>query len=530
MKNSKSNLTIKDMQTFASTKDGKCLSKYYINAHIHLNWQCSCKFRWKAVWNSIQRGSWCPKCGEKKKGSTQRLTIESIHKLANTRGGRCLSKEYNNTHQSLLWQCKEGHQWNASTSSIKSGSWCNQCSVGVNEQICRSILQSAFGLKFIKIKPNWLLNSRGNKMELDGYNKKLNLAFEYQGIQHFKEEAFFNNRARYSLKQRKNDDKRKKDLCNLNDLNLIIIPYTIKKKNISRYIFEKCKNFGYRKNSNLFKWSYKDIYHRHSDQLNLIKLAAVNNRGKCLSKNYIDSKHKLKFQCKKKHEWSALPQPILKGVWCPTCGRAKAKESQKHDPIKSIKLMSQLAKNKDGKCLSSKYLGIEKKLLWQCKEGHKWKSLPYVIRSGHWCPVCSKSGPNAKKDIKFCHDLAKKNEGECLSKNYKGIHEKLKWRCKKNHVWLISPHSINRGSWCSRCGRKTTGDKLRKSIKEAQIIAKKNKGICLSKNYENCRIKLKWKCEKGHEWESGYSNIKSGRWCPRCGREKAWKTRKLGIL
>ena len=76
-----------------------------------------------------------------------------------------------------------------------------------------------------------------------------------------------------SLKQRKNDDKRKKDLCNLNDLNLIIIPYTIKKKNISRYIFEKCKNFGYRKNSNLFKWSYKDIYHRHSDQLNLIKLA-----------------------------------------------------------------------------------------------------------------------------------------------------------------------------------------------------------------------------------------------------------------
>ena len=206
------------MQTFASTKDGKCLSKYYINAHIHLNWQCSCKFRWKAVWNSIQRGSWCPKCGEKKKGSTQRLTIESIHKLANTRGGRCLSKEYNNTHQSLLWQCKEGHQWNASTSSIKSGSWCNQCSVGVNEQICRSILQSAFGLKFIKIKPNWLLNSRGNKMELDGYNKKLNLAFEYQGIQHFKEEAFFNNRARYSLKQRKNDDKRKKDVCNVNDL------------------------------------------------------------------------------------------------------------------------------------------------------------------------------------------------------------------------------------------------------------------------------------------------------------------------
>ena len=49
--------------------------------------------------------------------------------------------------------------------------------------------------------------------------------------------------------------------------------------------------------------------------------------------------------------------------------------------------MKQLAKNKNGKCLSPKYLGIEKKLLWECKEGHKWESLPYTIRIGHWCPI-----------------------------------------------------------------------------------------------------------------------------------------------
>jgi hypothetical protein len=460
MKNSKSNLTIKDMQIFASSKDGKCLSKKYINAHIKLNWQCSCKFIWKARWNSIQRGSWCPKCAKEQAGSTQRLKIEDIHKLANSRNGICLSKDYKNSHQNLLWQCKEGHQWKASVSSIKNGTWCNQCSVSVNEQICRAVLQNAFGLKFIKAKPKWLLNSRGNKMELDGYNKILNLAFEYQGIQHFKKQAFFNSRERYSLEQRLRDDKRKKNLCKLNGLNLIIIPYKINKKDISKYIYKKCKIFGYKKSSKSFKWNFNEIYHRHSEQLKLVQLAAISNGGECLSKNYIDSKFKLKFRCQKNHEWSAIPKSIINGIWCPTCGRKKANESLKHDPIKTIKLMKKLAKNKNGKCLSPKYLGIEKKLLWECKEGHKWESLPYTIRIGHWCPICSKSGPNAKKNIQFCKDLAKKNDGMCLSKKYNGMNEKLKWSCKKNHLWKVSPHSINRGSWCPECKRERKIEKL----------------------------------------------------------------------
>ena len=40
-------------------------------------------------------------------------TIEEMQKLAEERGGKCLSKKYRNRYSKLTWQCKEGHQWDA---------------------------------------------------------------------------------------------------------------------------------------------------------------------------------------------------------------------------------------------------------------------------------------------------------------------------------------------------------------------------------------------------------------------------------
>ena len=58
-----------------------------------------------------------------------------------------------------------------------------------------------------KIKPKWLTNSRNNRMELDGYCKKMKIAFEYQGEQHFKISRY--SLGKIQLKQRILDDKQK---------------------------------------------------------------------------------------------------------------------------------------------------------------------------------------------------------------------------------------------------------------------------------------------------------------------------------
>ena len=57
----------------------------------------------------------------------RKLTIEEMHKLAEERGGKCLSDEYINANTKLEWECKEGHKWKMRPSHVKSGHWCPQC-------------------------------------------------------------------------------------------------------------------------------------------------------------------------------------------------------------------------------------------------------------------------------------------------------------------------------------------------------------------------------------------------------------------
>ena len=115
---------IKEMQAIAKTRDGKCLSKKYVNASTKLEWECSKGHRWSSKPSHIKSsGSWCPECG----GSKQ-LTIEEMRTIAKSHGGKCLSNKYVNAFTKLEWECSKGHRWMATPNHIKNrGTWCPQC-------------------------------------------------------------------------------------------------------------------------------------------------------------------------------------------------------------------------------------------------------------------------------------------------------------------------------------------------------------------------------------------------------------------
>ena len=116
-------LTIKEMQGIAKNRSGKCISKEYINKNTKLEWECSNGHRWLATPDSVKNaGRWCPICG----GSTP-LTLNEIKKIAEERGGKCLSEEYTNSKSPMKWECEEGHQWINSAGKIKQGQWCPYC-------------------------------------------------------------------------------------------------------------------------------------------------------------------------------------------------------------------------------------------------------------------------------------------------------------------------------------------------------------------------------------------------------------------
>ena len=51
--------------------------------------------------------------------------------------------------------------------------------------------------------------------------------------------------------------------------------------------------------------------------------------------------------------------------------------------------MKDIAKSRNGKCLSPIYKNARTKLLWECAEGHQWEAVPDSVKRGSWCPKCS---------------------------------------------------------------------------------------------------------------------------------------------
>lgn len=248
------------------------------------------------------------------------------------------------------------------------------------------------------------------------------------------------------------------------------------------------------------KYNVKKMYTEVHYTIKHMQRWASYRNGKCLSKEYWGADTKLVWRCDKGHTWDAVPAKISLGYWCPACSSGR-----KYQPRYSIDDMRHFAKKKGGKCLSAVYVNKDGKLKWQCKKGHVWEARAgHIIRGRTWCPECSHK---KKGTIMEMQKYAGTRMGKCLSRFYKNRHSKLIWQCQKGHKWHAKPKDILYGKWCPFCaGKKIT-------IRDAQTLAAKRGGKCLSKKYFNNRTKMRWQCSKGHVWQTPYQGIKTGTWC-----------------
>ena len=53
--------------------------------------------------------------------------LEELQKLAESHGGKCLSREFRGNRAKLIWQCGNNHVWEATPLKIKKGHWCPKC-------------------------------------------------------------------------------------------------------------------------------------------------------------------------------------------------------------------------------------------------------------------------------------------------------------------------------------------------------------------------------------------------------------------
>ena len=104
------------------------------------------------------------------------------------------------------------------------------------EKECRRIIEQIYKQPFPSMRPYFLRNhTTGKNLELDMYNPYLNLAIEYDGIQHRKYTPFYHKSHDDFISQQSRDLLKRK-LCKEYNLDLIKIPDTVKWDDLESYI------------------------------------------------------------------------------------------------------------------------------------------------------------------------------------------------------------------------------------------------------------------------------------------------------
>lgn len=373
--------TIETMHVFATNKGGKFLSKEYKGMNIKYLWSCSAGHEWEAKANNVcNAGTWCREC--------LRGNIKDMQDLALTKSGKCISSEYIRSNKKLVWECSSGHRWSATPESVKNkGTWCPECdrnSYSVGERITGEIFNLIFKEKFVKSSVFYILDKKRRKLQIDGYCKKLNIAFEYNGDQHYSANGKYSQSV---VDEQKIRDKRKILYCAENNIKLIIVPQFKDLKNLSGCIdnIEFCIFWA---GIVLPKWkrpiSLPQIWApltRVFGTANLenLKGIAASKGGKLLSDTALFAQTPLLWECHLGHQWKARQYSIKNGHWCPYCVK-KAK--------KTINDMHVLAKNRGGLFLSESFITVAEKYRWSCGSGHTFEMTANNVNSGHWCKFC----------------------------------------------------------------------------------------------------------------------------------------------
>ena len=162
---------------------------------------------------------------------TNQSDYMKLKKLVEYKKGILLTEYgmYKSDDTKMKIECKCGFKFNITHNKILANRWCPSCEEFSHENETKKLAELLLKKPFAKVYPKWLLNSRGNQMELDMYNEELKLGIEFNGQQHYEFTKVFHKDEK-DLMTRIKDDKKKLQLCKDNGVKLLVVPYDVNMK------------------------------------------------------------------------------------------------------------------------------------------------------------------------------------------------------------------------------------------------------------------------------------------------------------
>lgn len=183
---------LKKIKTIVKNKKSEIIFIKEKNKRLYVKIKCKCGNKWKMRTDNIIDGHWCSNCAKNNK-----RTIKDLQNVVKSKGGILLEKEYINNQTPISIKCNICKQiWIPLPRDITRKDrpkWCPNCSKYKSQKILQKILEKIFNDKAeINYKKfEWLRNKEtGMYQEIDIFFKKLKIAVEYDGIQHFRPTDF----------------------------------------------------------------------------------------------------------------------------------------------------------------------------------------------------------------------------------------------------------------------------------------------------------------------------------------------------
>ena len=169
----------------------------------------------------------------------------------------------------------------------------------------------------------------------------------------------------------------------------------------------------------------------------------------------------------------------------------------------------------------------QQKVWWKCQKGHEWQAMVMhrTRTNGTGCPYCS-----GRLVIKGVTDLASVIPSLAKEWNYTKnapltpqelmphSRKKVWWICPNGHVWQATVNDRANGRGCPVCyqmKQKYTPVSVHPVLQKEWDYGR-NENLDPEKLPVTSPVKVWWKCQRGHEWQTTVVSRYAGSGCPYC--------------